>query len=521
MNNQDHSSLHIGLVGSADFQRRLHTPIMSSRTKLKCFSCAPSEAWSKILTDRPNLVVIEVGLKHSDRDQLWAKRLITQVRERFGVEVYIVIALTSSEKLLYGGDLLFQDETSLEPSGFVDTFIAAAPGGVVGIPTLVDQIFDVITHVANEFERRARKKTPIPALGAQDWVHSLADPKSRELWMLWLPRYATYTIENPIITGLTGTGKTRLARALHLLSERSGPFVSITPRDFSSSELVQAELFGAVAGAYTGAVDKWGLVKAADKGTLFIDELQSIDKDLQGKLITFIENKSYRRVGSAETTRADVRFCFATNRAINDLVAHDVLRDDFAYRLERVQLDLEPLCNRRLDITAALAHALAKIRRERPQTREIVGVSSSAYRMLFSHTWPGNLRQLENTVAKLCEIADISNRNYIDDPDVTRIFDSRLAGAPVTSFEVLANAALELARSSMNSKLETLQQGVEVLVDHARVSALQSAGGDAGRASKLLGESSTLMELFSKSRQSAAELRALTGNGSDQRTKEI
>ena len=144
----------------------------------------------------------------------------------------------------------------------------------------------------------------------------MCDPASRNVWMRWLPRYARYVNENPLIAGPTGSGKTRLADALHELSGREGPFISITPRDFSSTELVQAELFGAVAGAYTGAVEKWGLVKRADKGTLFIDELQSIDKDLQGKLITFIENKTYRRVGEAESHRADVRFIFATNQDI-------------------------------------------------------------------------------------------------------------------------------------------------------------------------------------------------------------
>ena len=206
------------------------------------------------------------------------------------------------------------------------------------MPQLTDQMMHVIRLYAHELDRRSRGALPLQPLGSEGWVQSLADLSSRELWMRWLPRYASYTNENPIIIGETGTGKTNLAYALHRLSGREGEFVSVTPRDFSSAELVQAELFGAVAGAYTGAVDKWGLVKSAEKGTLFIDELQSIDKDLQGKLITFIENKTYRRVGSAESIEADVRFVFASNKTLYEMMESDILRHDFAYRLERVQL---------------------------------------------------------------------------------------------------------------------------------------------------------------------------------------
>ncbi|MCB0339613.1 MAG: sigma 54-interacting transcriptional regulator, partial [Bdellovibrionales bacterium] len=349
----------------------------------------------------------------------------------------------------------------------------------------------------------------------ENWVHSLADPNSRELWMRWLPRYAAYTNENPIILGETGTGKTRLAHALHLLSNRSGPFVSITPRDFSSSELVQAELFGAVAGAYTGAVDKWGLVKSAEKGTLFIDELQSIDKDLQGKLITFIENKRYRRVGSADTTEADVRFVFATNQSIEDMVSSDTLREDFAYRLERVQLELRPLRERRLDISAALGHALAKLRRQRPQANPIMGMTSTAYRMLFCHNWPGNLRQLENTVAKLCEYTDMRDHELIDEVAVAHVFDSRLSGTAATIGEVLAQASLKLARYALSKKPEDIETSIERFRAEIRSSALESTGGDIIKAAHLIGENEHLLELFSQSAYAQKEIELIEASQSN------
>ncbi|RIL05623.1 MAG: hypothetical protein DCC75_11535, partial [Proteobacteria bacterium] len=292
--------------------------------------------------------------------------------------------------------------------------------------------------------------------------------------------------------------KTNLAFALHALSGRKGKFVSITPRDFSSSELVQAELFGAVEGAYTGAVEKWGLVKSAEKGTLFIDELQSIDKDLQGKLITFIENKTYRRVGSAESISADVRFVFASNRAMSDMMETQILRDDFAYRLERVQLELLPLAERRLDISAALAFALAKIRRQRPHTFPVLGLSPDAYRLLFSHRWPGNLRQLENSLAQLCELADMQQSPLINENYVNQLFESKLRGLGTTPQEIICQASLTLAKEAIVRSFTSLSRGCERLLELGREVALESCGGDTAKAAQLINEDSQVMRLLAE-----------------------
>ena len=486
------TAIHVGIVGSPDFCRRM-TAIVHSRG-LAAESCTASfaEAWSVILSRRPNALLIEIGIHHTDRLHAWLRQMLQQLRERCGADLYVVAALLSSGHLGYGGDLLFE-EGSLRPSRLIDTFIALPPATMPSIPQLPEQVGNALTLYRHERARRADGKQPLPPLGAEGWVQSLADPESRELWMRWIPRYAGYTNENPIIIGETGTGKTNMAYALHLLAGRTGKFVSITPRDFSSSELIQGELFGAVEGAYTGAVDKWGLVKSAEKGTLFIDELQSIDKALQGKLITFIENKIYRRVGSAESIEADVRFVFASNESLFELMESDVLRHDFAYRLERVRLELPPLRSRRLDITAGLAYALAKIHRQRAHTRNIFGINTNAYRMLFSHQWPGNLRQLENTTAKLCEIADMKGTQSIDEEAVSRVFESRLSGKAATSAEVVSQAASELARLALRSNVASLQDSVEHFARLVRMCALEAAGGDLGSASAMIGDHRRLM----------------------------
>ncbi|MCB0340287.1 MAG: sigma-54-dependent Fis family transcriptional regulator, partial [Bdellovibrionales bacterium] len=353
----------------------------------------------------------------------------------------------------------------------------------------------------------------LPALWEDWWIPSMCDPHSREVWIRWLPRYANYLNENPLIVGPTGSGKTRLAAALHHLSGRKGPFVSITPRDFSSTELVQAELFGAVAGAYTGAVEKWGLVKRADRGTLFIDELQSIDFDLQGKLITFIENKTYRRVGEAESHEADVRFVFATNRTLQELIREGRLRDDFAYRLERLQLDLPPLCERRLDIAAGICFALAKVIRERFQEtnvdhhtiwnnpQRVEGLTAPAYRKLFAAQWPGNLRQLENTMAKLLEYASIDGRHLIDEEDADRALKGMLGHAELTSSEVFHLAARQVADQALRSGFTGIQECSWQLKEFARIIALERAGGVVEEASSIINDSTKVLEIFTASRE--------------------
>ncbi|HQH29178.1 MAG TPA: sigma 54-interacting transcriptional regulator, partial [Oligoflexia bacterium] len=267
-----------------------------------------------------------------------------------------------------------------------------------------------------------------------------------------------------------------------------------------------------VAGAYTGAVDKWGLVKRADKGTLFIDELQSIDLDLQGKLITFIENKTYRRVGEAESHNADVRFVFASNRTLQDLVNEGKLRDDFAYRLERLQLVLKPLHERRLDIAAGICFALGKVLRERSETRRITntpagidavildGLSQSAYFKLFCQSWPGNLRQLENTVAKLIELGNFRNLRLIDEECVEEALQGLLGTTETTGAGILSEAMHCVLEFTAKSETVSLREIVTMIEDNARTKALEYCGGNTAKAAALLGDSPLALELFASVR---------------------
>ncbi|MCO6432193.1 MAG: sigma-54-dependent Fis family transcriptional regulator [Deltaproteobacteria bacterium] len=489
------SPLHLCIIGSSDFGRRVSAVVTQSGLCDAVFYGTLIDSWSMILTQRPNVVIFEVGPHFSARQHAWLRKILHNLHERSGNEIYVIVALTASEVLAFGGDLLFSNSSDLAPSEWIDAFIAAPPANMPSVPSVAEQLTNVLSLLQMELKRRADGQIALPRLGHHGWVQSLADPQSRELWMRWLPRYASYINENPIIIGETGTGKTRLAYALHILSGRPGQFVSITPRDFSSSELVQAELFGAVAGAYTGAVDKWGLVKSAEKGTLFIDELQSIDKDLQGKLITFIENKEYRRVGSAEKIEADVRFVFASNKSIPDMIESGILREDFAYRLERVQLELVPLKRRPLDVAPALAFGLAKIQRQRPKARAVQGLLPQAYRVLFCNSWPGNLRQLENVTAQLCELADIEEQDVIDESIVGRILGARVAVAPLDLADVIVQAADYVSRSALQYRSGSLKASIDKFIEMTRVGAIEACAGDLGKAAAMLDENEQLLQL--------------------------
>ncbi|MCB0322630.1 MAG: sigma 54-interacting transcriptional regulator [Bdellovibrionales bacterium] len=501
------------VAGTEDFARRLTAAVRGTfhvpATTLVGVNL--SDARRAALSLRPNLLVVELGFATTPADARWLKQLLEDLRSRFGRKFFSVVAVTDPAKLLFAGDLLFREATSLAPSGLVDTFLFTPPRGMTTLPSLEAQLLDCYTIWAELLELTADGTNPLPALWEPAWAPTLSAPESRNVWFRWLPRYARYTNENPLILGPSGSGKTRLAEALHMLSGRPGPFISITPRDFSSAELVQAELFGAVEGAYTGAVEKWGLVKRAEKGTLFIDELQSIDLDLQGKLITFIENKSYRRVGEAESHRADVRFVFATNRPLDELVAQGRLRDDFAYRLERLQLTLPPLSERRLDIAAGASFALAKVFRERSDSGiqeigpkrsspAIEGLSTDGYRTLLAASWPGNLRQLENSIAKLMDLTHLCGERLISVDSVHQALRGMLGSVEADGASILSRAAEQTAYQAAQGQIHSLERCWIFLASQARALALEHAGGSAEAASTLIGDSPSAMETFASVR---------------------
>jgi NtrC-family two-component system response regulator AlgB len=202
-----------------------------------------------------------------------------------------------------------------------------------------------------------------------------------------------------LLRGQSGTGKTVLARTIHSLSPRSKhPFVVVNCPTLSE-ELLTSELFGHSRGAFTGAVrDQAGRVEAAEGGTLFLDEIGDISPALQAKLLRFLEEKEFERLGENKTRRANARTIAATNRDIEDHVRRGLFREDLLYRLNVIDLQLPPLRERPEDILRLARRFLvffAKSARRQPQE-----LSKAAEDALRSYAWPGNVRELRNAIER-------------------------------------------------------------------------------------------------------------------------
>lgn len=209
------------------------------------------------------------------------------------------------------------------------------------------------------------------------------------------------TSSSVLILGESGVGKELFAEQLHLKSARyDKPFVRVNCAALSP-QLLESELFGHVKGAFTNAVsDRAGRFEAADGGTIFLDEIGELPLDLQVKLLRVIQSKSFEKVGSSETISVDVRIVAATNRDLEAMVQEGTFRRDLYYRLNVLPLFIPPLRNRKDDIEPLALFFLRKFSGE--TKKNFTGFSDDALRLLYSYYWPGNIRELENTVERAC-----------------------------------------------------------------------------------------------------------------------
>jgi PAS domain S-box-containing protein len=200
-----------------------------------------------------------------------------------------------------------------------------------------------------------------------------------------------------LIQGESGTGKELLARALHNLSGRSKqPFVAINCGALPDT-LLESELFGHVAGAFTDARHtRLGLFARAEGGTLFLDEIGDISPALQVRLLRVLEERSYEPLGSSKTVKANVRVLAASNKDLGQLVEQGLFRKDLYYRINVIKLELPPLAQRREDIPLLAEHFIERFKKLR--NKDILGLTHEALAMLMRHSWPGNIRELENAI---------------------------------------------------------------------------------------------------------------------------
>ncbi len=333
----------------------------------------------------------------------------------------------------------------------------------------------------------ARKKSATPA---EPWRKTLvgtgpAMTKIADLIRLVGPRRATV-----LITGESGTGKEMAARALHLASTRAAmPFVAINCNAIPR-ELLEAELFGHVKGAFTGASqDRVGRFEQAQSGTLFLDEIGDLPLDLQTKLLRVLQEREFERVGSSRTMKTDVRVLAATNADLPARIRDGRFREDLYYRLNVVPLEMPPLRDRPEDLAPLVRHFVAKICQMEALPEKAVPRETLLH--LADYSWPGNVRQLENAVEMA--IALSGERPILLPADFSLPLPSRLRAATAVNLPVPAipEEGLDFERLVGNFELGLLEQ------------ALRRTGGNKKQAADILRLKRTTMNAKLKSLSAA------------------
>jgi DNA-binding NtrC family response regulator len=342
---------------------------------------------------------------------------------------------------------------------------------------------DELMHVLESAQEQRRLKSENAYLRAQleeryrfEGLIGKSQPMQKLFQMLETVAGTNSTI---LITGETGSGKEVVARAIHHASPRRAQrFVALNCSAIPET-LLEAELFGHVRGAFTGAVgNRQGRLEQAHKGSLFLDEVATMSTALQMKLLRVLQEREFERVGDSHSTKVDVRVMAATNSDLAQMVAAGEFREDLFYRLNVIAVQLPPLRERKEDIALLVKHFLDRLaadNQDRPKT-----ISQDAMRRLMACQWPGNVRQLENAIERA--VAMSAGRGQIDVIDLP--MEIQQAQESVLASEVtLPEDGIDLDAFVANVERELIQRSLE------------RTGGNKGAAAKLLNlKRTTLVE---------------------------
>ncbi len=281
----------------------------------------------------------------------------------------------------------------------VESAIEAMRGGAFHYVPKPFKNEEVLSLVRRAAERRALVVENRDLRSRLEGMGEIVGTSRRIQEVFELMRRAAPARSTILVVGESGTGKELVARAIHRLSPRAAaPFVPVHSTAIPA-ELLESTLFGHVKGAFTGAVgNRKGLFEAADKGTLFLDEVGTISAETQTKLLRVIQEREIRRVGSVEAKTVDTRLVAATNTDLWQEVQNGSFREDLYYRLNVITIELPPLRDRLEDVPLLATHFLRLFNEE--NERDVKGFSAEAMDSLTGYHWPGNVRELENAVER-------------------------------------------------------------------------------------------------------------------------
>ena len=269
------------------------------------------------------------------------------------------------------------------------------PFATAELRALVYKAFEKGALVAENVRLRAQvdRRNPKDLLGHSEPMRKILDLVSR----------VADSRGTVLITGESGTGKERIARAVHVASQRKGDFLVVNCGAIPEA-LVESELFGHEKGAFTGATSrKLGIFREADGGTVLLDEVGELPLGVQVKLLRVLQEKKVRGLGESNESPIDVRILAATNRVVEEDVKNGKFRQDLYYRLNVIRIEVPPLRARREDVSELAKHFLERCSRE--HNKQIRGFSSDALRALDAYDFPGNVRELENIVERAVALA--------------------------------------------------------------------------------------------------------------------
>jgi DNA-binding NtrC family response regulator len=322
--------------------------------------------------------------------------------------------------------------------------------------------FDALLHVLNSALEQRRLRAENAYLRSQLEERYRLDSiigRSRVMRDLFqLLETVAATSSTVLVTGETGTGKELAARAIHHNSpRRHNRFVALNCSAIPET-LLEAELFGHVRGAFTGAVaNRQGRLEQAHKGTLFLDEVGTMSPALQAKLLRVLQEREFERVGDGHTIKVDVRIVAATHSDLQKMVAEGSFREDLFYRLNVIPVYVPSLRERREDIPLLAQHFLQKLGAEQSPPRAVT-MSQEVLRLLMSYDWPGNVRQLENVVERA--LAFSQGRSQIEVSDLGPEIQKLTAAAEVHD-GWFPDEGLDLERYMEGLELSLIRRSLE------------------------------------------------------------